>query len=75
LWQVEARDNPSFYAYKRLDIFYVENWSLTLDIAIIFATVKHVMLRVVKKRVMARGERNGTGSASPSSAPASVTAD
>ena len=52
LWQVEARDNPSFYAYKRLDIFYVENWSLTLDIAIIVATMKHVMLRVVKKRVM-----------------------
>ena len=60
LWQVEARDNPSFYAYKRLDIFYVENWSLTLDIAIIFATVKHVMLRVVKKKVMARSEHESS---------------
>jgi lipopolysaccharide/colanic/teichoic acid biosynthesis glycosyltransferase len=68
LWQVEARDNPSFYAYKRLDIFYVENWSLTLDIAIIFATIKHVLLRVVKKRVMARSESH-----IPGSAPASVT--
>ena len=28
LWQVEARDNPSFEAYLRLDLFYVENWSL-----------------------------------------------
>ena len=27
LWQVEARDNPSFDAYRRLDLFYVENWS------------------------------------------------
>ncbi len=54
LWQVEARDNPSFYAYKRLDIFYVENWSLTLDVAIIAATIKTVMLRVVKRRMMAR---------------------
>ena len=71
LWQVEARDNPSFYAYKRLDIFYVENWSLTLDIAIIFATVKHVMLRVVRKRMMARSERHTTA---PASAPASVSA-
>lgn len=25
LWQVEARDNPSFEAYRRLDLFYVEN--------------------------------------------------
>ncbi|HEX4491513.1 MAG TPA: sugar transferase [Acidimicrobiia bacterium] len=60
LWQVEARDNPSFYAYKRLDIFYVENWSLSLDVAIIIATIKHVMLRIVRKRVMARAARNGT---------------
>ena len=28
LWQVEARDNPSFEAYRRLDLFYVENWSI-----------------------------------------------
>ena len=52
LWQVEARDNPSFYAYKRLDIFYVENWSLTLDIAIIVATAKSVLFRVLKKPMM-----------------------
>ena len=32
LWQVEARDNPSFDAYRRLDLFYVENWSLALDL-------------------------------------------
>jgi exopolysaccharide biosynthesis polyprenyl glycosylphosphotransferase len=75
LWQVEARDNPSFYAYKRLDIFYVENWSLTLDMAIIFATVKHVMLRVVKKRVMARGRQRSAAAAAHSAAPASVSAE
>ena len=28
LWQVEARDNPAFDAYQRLDLHYVENWSL-----------------------------------------------
>jgi len=75
LWQVEARDNPSFYAYKRLDIFYVENWSLTLDVAIIVGTVKHVMLRVVKKRMMAQGAHHGATGATPSSTPASATAD
>ena len=28
LWQVEARDNPSFRVYRRYDLFYVENWSV-----------------------------------------------
>ena len=74
LWQVEARDNPSFYAYKRLDIFYVENWSLTLDVAIIVATIKHVMFRVVKKRMMARGQLHNPSTSTPA-APASVPAD
>ena len=45
LWQVEARDNPSFDAYRRLDLFYVENWSITLDLAIILATVGAVLGR------------------------------
>jgi lipopolysaccharide/colanic/teichoic acid biosynthesis glycosyltransferase len=45
LWQVEARDNPSFEAYRRLDLFYVENWSITLDLAIILATVGAVLGR------------------------------
>jgi lipopolysaccharide/colanic/teichoic acid biosynthesis glycosyltransferase len=59
LWQVEARDNPSFYAYKRLDIFYVENWSLTLDIAIIVATAKSVLFRLLKKPMTAWSRRGG----------------
>jgi exopolysaccharide biosynthesis polyprenyl glycosylphosphotransferase len=45
LWQVEARDNPSFDAYRRLDLFYVENWSITLDLAIILATLGAVLTR------------------------------
>ena len=28
LWQVEGRDNPEFEVYRRLDLFYVENWSV-----------------------------------------------
>ncbi|MFZ4719504.1 MAG: sugar transferase [Ilumatobacteraceae bacterium] len=47
LWQVEARDNPSFEAYRRLDLFYVENWSLTLDLLIVLATIEHIVVRVV----------------------------
>jgi exopolysaccharide biosynthesis polyprenyl glycosylphosphotransferase len=39
LWQVEGRNNPSFFAYRSLDLFYLENWTLLLDVAIICATV------------------------------------
>jgi exopolysaccharide biosynthesis polyprenyl glycosylphosphotransferase len=47
LWQVEARDNPSFEAYRRLDLFYVENWSITLDLLIILGTVEQFASRLV----------------------------
>jgi len=46
LWQVEARDNPSFDAYERLDRFYVENWSMISDLLIIVATFEHFLGRV-----------------------------
>lgn len=45
LWQVEGRDNPSFDAYRRLDLFYVENWSLLLDISILAMTFHVVAAR------------------------------
>jgi exopolysaccharide biosynthesis polyprenyl glycosylphosphotransferase len=47
LWQVEARDNPSFDAYQRLDLFYVENWSLALDLVILLGTAEQLILRPV----------------------------
>ena len=46
LWQVEARDNPAFQAYRRLDLFYVENWSVGLDVSIILATLRMLVVRV-----------------------------
>jgi exopolysaccharide biosynthesis polyprenyl glycosylphosphotransferase len=49
LWQVEARDNPSFLTYERLDLFYVENWSLGLDLTILVATVESELARVAKR--------------------------
>jgi len=45
LWQVEARDNPRFSAYRRYDLFYLENWSVSLDVAILVSTVQRVALR------------------------------
>jgi exopolysaccharide biosynthesis polyprenyl glycosylphosphotransferase len=47
LWQVEARDNPSFEAYVRLDLFYVQNWTLALDLMILLGTIDHIVLRPI----------------------------
>ncbi len=48
LWQLEARDNPSFHAYRRLDLLYVDNWSIGLDIFILLATVPVVIARAMR---------------------------
>jgi lipopolysaccharide/colanic/teichoic acid biosynthesis glycosyltransferase len=47
LWQVEARDNPSFEAYRRLDLFYVENWSIVLDLLIIVGTIEQLIVKMM----------------------------
>jgi exopolysaccharide biosynthesis polyprenyl glycosylphosphotransferase len=39
LWQVEARQDPSFDNYISLDTAYVENWSLLLDFRIMARTI------------------------------------
>ncbi|MGA7829959.1 MAG: sugar transferase [Terracidiphilus sp.] len=39
LWQVQARQDPSFDSYISLDVAYVENWSVWLDIKIILRTI------------------------------------
>ena len=43
LWQVEARTNASFSAYRRLDLHYVENRTFWLDLRIILATIQMVL--------------------------------
>ena len=39
LWQVQARQDPSFDTYISMDVAYIENWSLMLDLKIIAHTV------------------------------------
>ncbi len=39
LWQVQGRKDPSFDSYISLDVTYIENWSLWLDIKIILRTI------------------------------------
>ena len=43
LWQVEARQDPSFDSYISLDTAYVENWSFWLDLKILARTVAVVI--------------------------------
>ena len=39
LWQVQGRQDPSFDSYVSLDVTYIENWSMWLDIKIILRTI------------------------------------
>jgi exopolysaccharide biosynthesis polyprenyl glycosylphosphotransferase len=48
LWQVEARTSGSMHTYERLDLFYIENWSVGLDIMVIIATLEEELVKLVR---------------------------
>lgn len=43
MWQVFGRSDASFETYKRLDLYYVDNWSLAHDVRICARTVGVVL--------------------------------
>ena len=43
LWQVSGRSDLSWEDTVRLDLYYVDNWSMTQDVAILFRTVWAVL--------------------------------
>lgn len=45
LWQVSGRSDLSWEDAVRLDLFYVENWSMTGDLVILWRTAKAVLAR------------------------------
>src|SRR5690606_18430578 len=45
LWQVEGRSTTSFDDMVRLDLRYIRNWSLWLDLKILLKTIKVVLRR------------------------------
>jgi exopolysaccharide biosynthesis polyprenyl glycosylphosphotransferase len=45
MWQVSGRSDAGFDAYKRLDLYYVDNWSLLHDIRIVMKTFSVVLLQ------------------------------
>jgi len=68
LWQLEARDNPTFDAYRRLDLFYIENRSIGMDLAILWGTVG-----VVVSHALHSLHRNPSVRASAPGSPAPVS--
>ena len=40
LWQITARNSPSFDLNMHLDLTYIENWTLTLDLRILLSTAR-----------------------------------
>ena len=45
MWQVSGRSSASFEEYTRLDLYYVDNWSLVIDLIILARTVPAVLKR------------------------------
>jgi lipopolysaccharide/colanic/teichoic acid biosynthesis glycosyltransferase len=45
LWQVSGRSNLSWDDSVRLDLYYIENWSLALDAMIIWKTLFAIIER------------------------------
>ena len=43
LWQVSGRSDLDWEETVRLDLFYVENWTMTGDLVILFKTVRAVV--------------------------------
>ena len=43
MWQVSGRSDTTFDEYKRLDLYYVDNWSLAHDLRIVLRTVSAVL--------------------------------
>jgi len=45
LWQISGRSNVPFDEMCLLDIYYIENWSVSLDLGILIMTLPYVLLR------------------------------
>jgi exopolysaccharide biosynthesis polyprenyl glycosylphosphotransferase len=45
MWQISGRSDTTFDEYKRLDLFYVDNWSLAHDLRIVARTFRVVLAR------------------------------
>ena len=44
-WQVRGRSNVPFDEMFEMDMYYIENWSIAMDIEILMLTIPRVVLR------------------------------
>jgi exopolysaccharide biosynthesis polyprenyl glycosylphosphotransferase len=44
LWAISGRDNVDFETWMKLDMQYIDNWSLALDWKILLCTIPHVLM-------------------------------
>jgi exopolysaccharide biosynthesis polyprenyl glycosylphosphotransferase len=73
LWQVEANHKASFEEYRRLDLFYVDNWSVAMDLAVIIDTIPVIGRRALRAlRRPAPSAPAPVGSATPVPKPIEV---
>jgi len=49
LWQVNGRNNINFEKWMKMDLEYIDNWSLWLDTKILFKTIPAVILGIGAK--------------------------
>jgi len=45
LWQVSGRNDVSFKSRVNLDIWYIRNWNLWMDLVVLIKTIKTVLIR------------------------------
>ena len=45
LWQVSGRSDVDFYSRVELDVWYIRNWNLWMDLVILIKTIKTVLLK------------------------------
>jgi lipopolysaccharide/colanic/teichoic acid biosynthesis glycosyltransferase len=44
IWQVSGRNNIPFEEWMKLDMEYIDNWSFTGDIILVFKTIKVILI-------------------------------
>jgi lipopolysaccharide/colanic/teichoic acid biosynthesis glycosyltransferase len=44
IWQVSGRNSVSFDQWMKMDLEYIDNWSLLLDVKILLKTVREVVV-------------------------------
>jgi undecaprenyl-phosphate galactose phosphotransferase len=45
LWQVSGRSDVDFHSRVKLDVWYIRNWNLWMDMVILLKTIKTVLIK------------------------------